>query len=108
MFTQYDGQEDGTLAPLQTKNIDTGMGLERIAAIMQGVTNNYDTDILRSLVGVGEELSGKKYRQEVETDVCLRIIADHSRSITFMIADGILPSTRVVAMFCAVCSVARS
>ena len=92
MFTQYDGQEDGTLAPLQTKNIDTGMGLERIAAIMQGVTNNYDTDILRSLVGVGEELSGKEYRQEMETDVCLRIIADHSRSITFMIADGILPS----------------
>lgn len=92
VFTQYDGQEDGTLAPLQTKNIDTGMGLERIAAIMQGVTNNYDTDILRSLVGVGEELSGKEYRQEMETDVCLRIIADHSRSITFMIADGILPS----------------
>lgn len=70
MFTQYDGQEDGTLAPLQTKNIDTGMGLERIAAIMQGVTNNYDTDILRSLVGVGEELSGKEYRQEMET-VCV-------------------------------------
>ena len=92
VFTQYDGQEDGTLAPLQTKNIDTGMGLERIAAIMQGVTNNYDTDVLRSLVGVGEELSGKAYGKEAETDVALRIIADHSRSVTFMIADGILPS----------------
>ena len=92
MFTQFDGQEDGTLAPLLTKNIDTGMGLERIAAIMQGVTNNYDTDVLRSLVGVGERLSGKTYKQDAEVDKSLRIIADHSRSVTFMIADGILPS----------------
>ena len=92
VFTQYDGQEDGTLAPLQTKNIDTGMGLERIAAIMQGVTNNYDTDVLRSLVAVGEELSGKAYAKDTATDACLRIMADHSRSVTFMMADGILPS----------------
>jgi alanyl-tRNA synthetase len=92
VFTQYDGQEDGTLAPLQTKNIDTGMGLERIAAIMQGVTNNYDTDVLRSLVAVGEELSGKAYAKDAATDACLRIMADHSRSVTFMMADGILPS----------------
>ena len=92
VFTQFDGQEDGTLAPLPTKNIDTGMGLERIAAIMQGVTNNYDTDVLRSLVGVGERLSGKTYKQDAEVDKSLRIIADHSRSVTFMIADGILPS----------------
>ena len=92
VFTQYDGQEDGTLAPLKTKNIDTGMGLERIAAIMQGVTNNYDTDVLRSLVGVGERLAGKTYKQDEAVDKSLRIIADHSRSVTFMIADGILPS----------------
>ena len=92
VFTQFDGQEDGTLAPLLTKNIDTGMGLERIAAIMQGVTNNYDTDVLRSLVGVGERLSGKTYKQDAAVDKSLRIIADHSRSVTFMIADGILPS----------------
>ena len=92
VFTQYDGQEDGTLAPLKTKNIDTGMGLERMAAIMQGVTNNYDTDVLRSLVGVGERLAGVEYGKDEVADLCLRIMADHSRSVTFMIADGILPS----------------
>ncbi len=92
VFTQYDGQEDGTLAPLPKKNIDTGMGLERIAAIMQGVDNNYDTDVLRDLIAVGESLSGKTYKTDETTDLCLRIMADHSRAVTFMIADGILPS----------------
>ena len=91
VFTQFDGQEDGTLAPLKTKNIDTGMGLERIAAIMQGVTNNYDTDVLRGLISVGEKLSGKEYKTDEAADLSLRIVADHSRSVTFMIADGILP-----------------
>lgn len=92
VFTQFDGQEDGTLAPLLTKNIDTGMGLERIAAIMQGVDNNYDTDVLRGLVAVGEELSGRTYKTDPAADLALRIVADHSRAVTFMIADGILPS----------------
>lgn len=92
VFTQYDGQEDGTLAPLPKKNIDTGMGLERIAAIMQGVDNNYDTDVLRDLISVGESLSSKTYKQDERTDLALRIMGDHSRAITFMIADGILPS----------------
>ena len=92
VFTQYDGQEDGTLAPLLTKNIDTGMGLERIAAIMQGVDNNYDTDVLRSLVAVGEKLADVTYKQDAKVDMSLRIMADHSRAVTFMIADGILPS----------------
>lgn len=92
VFTQYDGQEDGTLAPLPTKNIDTGMGLERMAAIMQGVQSNYETDVMRDLISVGERLSGKTYKENAESDLSLRIIADHSRSVTFMIADGILPS----------------
>ena len=102
VFTQYDGQEDGTLAPLPTKNIDTGLGLERTAAIMQGVQSNYETDVLRSLVAVGERLSGKTYNgsmvpgsldeAQAKTDLSLRICADHSRSVAFMIADGILPS----------------
>ncbi|RNL20646.1 alanine--tRNA ligase [Slackia faecicanis] len=92
VFTQYDGQEDGTLAPLPTKNIDTGMGLERMAAIMQGVQSNYETDVIRDLIGVGERLSGKEYKADAVSDLSLRIVADHSRSVTFMIADGILPS----------------
>ena len=108
VFTQFDGQEDGTLAPLPSKNIDTGMGLERIAAIMQGVTNNYDTDVLRSLIAVGERLSGKEYKTDADVDKSLRIISDHSRSVTFMIADGILPSTRVAATCCAACCAAPS
>ncbi|WP_165247656.1 alanine--tRNA ligase [Adlercreutzia sp. ZJ141] len=92
VFTQFDGQEDGTLVPLPKKNIDTGMGLERIAAIMQGVQSNYETDVLRSLVAVGERLSGATYGSDAAADLALRIIADHSRAVTFMIADGILPS----------------
>ncbi|MCL2826794.1 MAG: alanine--tRNA ligase, partial [Eggerthellaceae bacterium] len=74
------------------KNIDTGMGLERIAAILQGAASNYETDVMRSLLGVGERLCGKAYGANAGDDLSLRIIADHSRSVTFMIADGILPS----------------
>lgn len=92
VFTQYDGQEDGTLVELPKKNIDTGMGLERIAAILQGVQSNYETDVLRSLIAVGERLAGVTYGQDNAVDLNLRIMADHSRAITFMIADGILPS----------------
>ena len=88
--------------PLPTKNIDTGLGLERMAAIMQGVQSNYETDVMRDLIGVGERLSGKTYdgnmapgaipAEQAAADLSLRIIADHSRSVTFMIADGILPA----------------
>ncbi|WP_343085311.1 alanine--tRNA ligase [Eggerthella lenta] len=92
VFTQYDGQEDGTFVPLPKKNIDTGMGLERIAAILQGVQSNYETDVLRSLVAVGEKLTGTTYGEDAAIDLSLRIMADHSRAVAFMIADGILPS----------------
>lgn len=92
VFTQFDGQEDGTLAELPSKNIDTGMGLERIAAILQGVQSNYETDVLRSLIAVGERLARVTYGEDPATDLSLRIVADHSRAVTFMIADGILPS----------------
>ena len=92
VFTQYDRQEDGSLPDLPHRNIDTGMGLERIAAIMQHKGTNYDGDVLTTLIGVGEQLSGRTYGEDARADRSMRIVADHSRAITFMIGDGILPS----------------
>ncbi|MCH3968540.1 MAG: alanine--tRNA ligase [Atopobiaceae bacterium] len=92
VFTQFDRQEDGTLCDLPHSNVDTGMGLERISAIMQHKSTNYDGDILQSLIGVGERLTHTTYGTSDATDTSLRIMADHSRAVTFMIADGILPS----------------
>ena len=92
VFTQYDRQEDGSLPELPHRNIDTGMGLERIAAIMQHKSTNYDGDLLQGLIGVGERLSGKTYGEDAARDRSLRIVADHARAVTFMISDGILPS----------------
>lgn len=91
VFTQFDRQEDGSLPELPHRNIDTGMGLERIAAIMQHEGTNYEGDIMRTLISLGEKLSGKKYHLTDEIDRSLRILADHSRAVTFMIGDGILP-----------------
>jgi len=92
VFMQYDRQEDGTLQPLPKKNIDTGMGLERVAAITQGVRTNFETDDLRALVAVGEALSGIALGAAEKTDVSLRILADHARAVAFLIADGVLPA----------------
>lgn len=92
VFTQYDRQEDGSMPELPHRNIDTGMGLERIAAIMQHKGTNYDGDVLTTLIGVGQELSGKTYGADARADRSMRIVADHSRAVTFMIGDGILPS----------------
>ena len=92
VFTQYDRQEDGSLPELPHRNIDTGMGLERITAIMQGKSANYDGDLMRGLTELGERLTGKKYGDDPKSDMSLRILADHSRAVTFMIGDGILPS----------------
>ena len=94
VFTQYDRQEDGSMPDLPHRNIDTGMGLERMAAIMQHKGSNYEGDVMSSLIELGERLSGKEYGAS-STNPCdksLRILADHSRAVTFMIADGILPS----------------
>jgi len=90
---QYDQAADGTRKPLPRPSIDTGMGLERIAAVCQGVNSNYDTDLFQAIIGFTAEQAGVKYRQQSEdVDTALRVISDHSRSIAFMIADGILPS----------------
>ncbi|MCE5191017.1 MAG: alanine--tRNA ligase [Actinomycetia bacterium] len=92
VFMQYDRAEDGTLTPLPKRNIDTGMGLERVAAIMQGVHSNFETDIIRGIMEIAEDISGAKYGVAEKTDVSLRIIADHARAVTFLISDGVLPS----------------
>ncbi|MBQ3283912.1 MAG: alanine--tRNA ligase, partial [Atopobiaceae bacterium] len=92
VFTQYDRQEDGSMPELPHRNIDTGMGLERIAAIMQHKGTNYDGDVLTSLIGLGASLSGKTYGEDARADRSMRIVADHSRSVTFMIGEVILPS----------------
>jgi len=92
VFMQFDRQSDGTLVPLPKPAVDTGMGLERITTVMQGVTSNYDTDLLQGIIGYVEKLSGKRYRTAEKDDVSMRVIADHIRAMTFLICDGALPS----------------
>lgn len=92
VFTQFDGDGKGGYEKLKKTNIDTGMGLERIATIMQGVENIFEVDTLRGILNKVCEISGKTYGTDKDMDVSIRIITDHIRSITFMIGDGILPS----------------
>ncbi|HWE56514.1 MAG TPA: alanine--tRNA ligase [Acidimicrobiales bacterium] len=92
VFMQFDRQADATLEPLPHKNVDTGAGLERILSLMQGVPSVWETDALRPLIGTGERLTGRHYGDDAEVDVALRILADHSRSMTFLIGDGVFPS----------------
>ena len=89
VFTQFDKDEDGNYNRLDHPNIDTGMGLERIACIMQGVNNLFEVDTVRNIMLKISELSGVKYGENEKTDVSLRVITDHIRSTTFMIADGV-------------------
>ncbi len=92
VFTQFDRDASGTLTPLPKPNIDTGMGLERLAAVMQGVTSNYDCDLFSEIIESIERMSGKKYRESNDNDIAIRVVADHCRAVTFLIGDGILPS----------------
>ena len=92
VFTQFDRDREGNFNPLPKPNIDTGMGLERLAAVVQGVNSNYDTDFFRPIIRFVETISGKNYKDNEEVDVSIRVIADHSRAVTFLIGDGILPS----------------
>jgi alanyl-tRNA synthetase len=92
VFMQFDQNPVDTLTPLPAKNIDTGMGLNRMAAILQGKESIFETDQFAPLIALGEELSGRTYGQDAETTRSLRILADHTRAMTFLVADGVVPS----------------
>ncbi|MEK3742910.1 alanine--tRNA ligase [Brevibacillus sp. FSL K6-0770] len=92
VFSQFNHNPDGTYTPLPKKNIDTGMGLERMASIIQGVDNNFETDLLFPLIEQTSAISGVKYKTSPELDVALKVIADHARTVVFAIGDGALPS----------------
>lgn len=92
VFSQFDHQEDGSYTELKQKNIDTGMGLERLATIMQGVDNIFEIDTIRHVLDYICGLAGVEYGKKHQTDVSVRVITDHIRSVTFMIADGVMPS----------------
>jgi alanyl-tRNA synthetase len=92
VFMQNELHPDGSLTNLPAKNIDTGLGLNRLAAILQGKESVFETDQFAPLIALGEELSGRTYGSDFDTDRALRVLADHSRSMTFLIGDGVVPS----------------
>jgi len=92
VFMQFQRDEDGQMVPLPNPSIDTGAGLERVAAVLQGVASNYDTDLFQPILQATADLAGKKYGSDEETDVSFRVIADHIRAVTFLLADGVIPS----------------
>jgi alanyl-tRNA synthetase len=92
VFMQYNRAEDGTLTELPQKNIDTGAGLERILALLQGEHSVFETDVLRRILAVAEATTGRRYGADAKADVSLRILADHGRAMTFLVADGVLPT----------------
>ncbi len=91
VFMQFERQEDGSLVPLPNPSIDTGAGLERVTAVLQGVESNYDTDLFQPLIQAAAKLAGTEYGRQAESDVSLRVIADHLRSVAFLLADGVIP-----------------
>ncbi|HEX2230376.1 MAG TPA: alanine--tRNA ligase, partial [Candidatus Binatia bacterium] len=92
VFIQYNRREDRSLTELPAKHVDTGMGFERITAVLQKVLSNYDVDFMRDLTATTEQLSGRKYGADSATDVSFRVIDDHARAVSFLIADGVMPS----------------
>lgn len=92
VFTEWNRMEDGSLQPLPKKNIDTGAGLERVAAMVQGKSNNFETDLLFPIVEEASRLTNTKYGVEPEVDFSLKVITDHARAVTFLVNDGVIPS----------------
>lgn len=92
VFTEWNRKEDGTLEPLPKKNIDTGAGLERVTAMVQGKSNNFETDLLFPILEEAGRLTDTKYKEDPEKDFSLKVITDHARAVTFLINDGVLPS----------------
>jgi len=92
VFMQYDQQPEGVLTPLPAQSIDTGLGLERMAAILQDVDSVFETDLFVPLIALGEQLSGRTYGEDAATDRALRILAEHARGMCFLVADGVVPS----------------
>ena len=92
VFMQYNRDEAGVLTPLPKQNIDTGMGLERIASVMQGVETNFDTDLFRPIIDHVASLAGIRYKENPKNDKSLKVVADHVRAVSFMLADGIRPN----------------
>ena len=91
VFTELYQDEEGNQSPLEKKNVDTGMGLERITMVCQGVASTFETDLLRPILDKVSEMSGVPYKKSEKTDVSLRIITDHARCVTFLISDGVIP-----------------
>jgi alanyl-tRNA synthetase len=94
VFMQFNRDEQGTLTPLPNPSIDTGAGLERVTAVLQGVTSNYDTDLFQPILAAAADLAGTAYggdAEDAEKDVSLRVIADHLRAVSFLLADGVIP-----------------
>ncbi|HEX9787265.1 MAG TPA: alanine--tRNA ligase [Candidatus Binatia bacterium] len=91
VFIQYNRREDRSLSELPAKHVDTGMGLERITAVLQNVLSNYDVDFMRALTAVTEALTGRKYGADPAADISFRVIDDHARAVSFLIADGVMP-----------------
>jgi alanyl-tRNA synthetase len=92
VFMQYNRDDRGNMNPLPKPSIDTGMGLERIAAVLQGKLNNFDTDLFTPIIHFMEEVSARGYGEDSQIDISMRVIADHARSVTFLIGDGVVPS----------------
>jgi alanyl-tRNA synthetase len=92
VFIQYNRDAGGALADLPAKHVDTGMGFERITAVLQGVPSNYQIDVFRRIIAGAERLAGKRFGADRREDVSLQVIADHARAVTFMVAEGIVPS----------------